>query len=70
MTATRSPCPFPFNGGPGTCPGRELVLFTASTVLGKLLRRHDFRLSAPALRPEALPAALNPFAVRFAVSAR
>ncbi|MBQ6644388.1 MAG: cytochrome P450 [Saccharopolyspora sp.] len=61
---------FPFSGGPGTCPGRELVLFTASTVLGKLLRRHDFRLSAPALRPEALPAALNPFAVRFAVSAR
>lgn len=45
------------------------MLFTASTMLGTLFRNHDFRLTAPTLRPDAPPAALNPFAVRFAVSA-
>lgn len=61
---------FPFSGGPGRCPGRELVLFVAGTVLARLLRDHDFRLRGGQVRPGELPGLLNPFTQRFAVTPR
>jgi cytochrome P450 len=62
----------PFSGGPGMCPGRNVVLLTASTMLATLLERHDLRLLAGAdLDPSRpLPGTLSPFALRFAVTRR
>ncbi len=58
---------FPFSGGPGRCPGRELVLFTTSMFLAALLERHELRLTAPSrLHPDRpLPRTLDPFTLRF-----
>ena len=60
----------PFSGGHGVCPGRELVLFVASTVLATLIEGHHATLLLPewfdADRP--LPRGLNPYALRFGIS--
>ncbi|MBW0106304.1 cytochrome P450 [Pseudonocardia sp. KRD291] len=59
----------PFSGGPGVCPGRELVLFTASTVLATLLEEHHHVLLPPerfAARGP-LPRGLDPYSLRFGV---
>ncbi|MBC3192291.1 cytochrome P450 [Pseudonocardia sp. C8] len=60
----------PFSGGIGACPGRELVLFVASTVLATLLDGHHAVLLPPesfdASRP--LPRGLNPYALRLGLS--
>jgi cytochrome P450 len=59
----------PFSGGPGTCPGRNLVLLMGSTMLAALLADRQVRLRPPsrldARRP--LPGTLNHFALRFAL---
>lgn len=59
----------PFAGGPAVCPGRHLVLLTASTMVATLLSHGRPRLASPApldaSRP--LPATLNHFGLRFAV---
>jgi cytochrome P450 len=66
----------PFSGGPGLCPGRNVVLLTASAVLAELLRDHDFvpmdisRAAAEPLDPENLPGTLSPFSSRFTVLGR
>ncbi|MFT7838547.1 cytochrome P450 [Saccharothrix sp. BKS2] len=52
----------PFSGGPGACPGRDLVLVAGSTML-EVLRPH---LEVPVLRAP-LPATLNHFGLSFAV---
>jgi cytochrome P450 len=61
----------PFSGGPAACPGRDLVLMLASTMLAALLNRQDIRLTSPqrlsARRP--LPATLDPYSLRFRFSA-
>ena len=59
----------PFSAGPAECPGRNLVLFATSTLLGNLLSRLDFRLSSmPQLSPdEPLPVTLNQYGVEFTV---
>lgn len=54
----------PFSGGPGMCPGRNVVLLTASTVLAELVRRHDYTPQRP-LDTEQLPGTLSPFSLRF-----
>lgn len=66
----------PFSGGPGFCPGRNVVLLTASAVLGELLQHHDFtpanstkNVSEP-LDLENLPGTLSPFSSRFAATRR
>ncbi|HVV14558.1 cytochrome P450 [Amycolatopsis sp.] len=64
--AADEPALVPFSAGPGACPGRDVVLFTASTVLANLLRQHRFSLLGKELRPGALPATLNHFTLRFA----
>lgn len=60
----------PFSGGPGLCPGRNLVLLTASAVLAELLRHHDFRPIGTALDLEQVPGTLSPFSSRFTVQRR
>jgi cytochrome P450 len=60
----------PFSAGPAECPGRDLVLFTTSSVLAHLLDTFDIRLaSQPKLSPsEPLPMTLNQFTLDFAVT--
>ncbi|MGY6501433.1 MAG: cytochrome P450 [Acidimicrobiales bacterium] len=56
----------PFSGGPGMCPGRNLVLLMASTMLASLHARLSLSLGAPdAMEPGRLPATLDPFSLRF-----
>lgn len=57
----------PFSAGPGACPGRNLVLLIASSVLAMLLANHQVRLTKPVglNRRDKLPYTLNPFALRF-----
>ena len=59
----------PFSAGPAECPGRNLVLFTTSTLLANLLSQLDFRLSStPQLSPEEpLPVTLNQYGLAFTV---
>jgi cytochrome P450 len=57
----------PFSGGPARCPGRDLVLLTASAVLAALLERHEVGL-AGGRRPEPdrpLPHSLDHTRLRF-----
>jgi cytochrome P450 len=59
----------PFSAGPAVCPGRNLVLLTASTMLGRLLQAHDLRLEEPEiLDPDGLlPGTLSPFEPVFGI---
>lgn len=59
----------PFSAGPAECPGRNLALFTTSTLLANLLSALDFRLSStPQLSPdEPLPVTLKKHELEFAV---
>ncbi len=64
-----SPLFLHFGGGAQVCPGRDLALLLAKTVLAMLLRSHRFRLVGPALDPERpLPHAYDHFSVRFDVA--
>jgi hypothetical protein len=60
----------PFSAGPAVCPGRNLVLLTATSMLASLLARHELRLEDPdRLGPDApLPGSLSPFDLTFAAS--
>jgi cytochrome P450 len=62
----------PFSAGPAVCAGRNLVLFLTSTFLAALLEDHDVRVtSRPPIRPgRPLPGTLDPFGLRFALTAR
>ncbi|MGI5131583.1 cytochrome P450 [Pseudonocardia sp. CA-107938] len=56
----------PFSAGPAACPGRELVLLVASTVLATLLDAGD--VTAAAGVPDGgpgLPRGLDPYALQF-----
>jgi cytochrome P450 len=59
----------PFSGGPGMCPGRNVVLLTCSMVLAELIRARDFS-SEKRLDPHRLPGTLSPFSSRFTVTPR
>jgi cytochrome P450 len=69
-SAQRYPQLVPFSAGPAECPGRNLVLFTTSSVLAHLLHALDFRLSSePRLAPDRpLPMTLNQLTLDFAVA--
>jgi cytochrome P450 len=56
----------PFSGGPGECPGRELVLLVTTTVLAALLRGNRFEAARPLRAP--LPGTLEQTAVTLRVS--
>ncbi|GAA3600511.1 cytochrome P450 [Nonomuraea rosea] len=57
----------PFSAGFARCAGEELVLFTAATLLGALLRERSVRASVTLADP--LPATLDHFRLSFAVKA-
>jgi cytochrome P450 len=59
----------PFSEGPGECPGRNVVLFTASSVLARLTADGPPRqVRGGKLDPaEPLPATLSPFRLAFGV---
>lgn len=63
----------PFSGGPGVCPGRNLVLLLSSAMLAELLGGRQARLTSPTpLNPDRpLPVAeLNHYALRFELHGR
>jgi hypothetical protein len=45
----------PFGAGPARCPGEDLVLFVAISILAELLRDRSWRLESPQWNIEALP---------------
>jgi cytochrome P450 len=56
----------PFSGGPGMCPGRNLVLLTTGTMLAALVDALDLSLEqADDLDPRDLPGTLSPYHLRF-----
>ncbi|GAA3562996.1 cytochrome P450 [Amycolatopsis ultiminotia] len=64
--AAAEPALVPFSAGPAICPGRDLVLFTVSTLLSELLREREYRDPAATLSPaDPLPATLDPFHLKF-----
>ncbi|WP_103381373.1 cytochrome P450 [Pseudonocardia dioxanivorans] len=71
-TYDADPAIVPFSAGPAHCPGRELVLLTASTMLATLVGDLDLTVRPAGLlvpgRP--LPGGLDPFTLRFAVRGR
>jgi cytochrome P450 len=70
--AQKQPQLVPFSAGPAECPGRNVVLFTTSTMLAHLLHALTFRqTSSPELSPEKpLPVTLNQLTLDFAVQRR
>jgi cytochrome P450 len=67
--AQAEPALVPFSGGPGVCPGRNLVLYTTGMMLANLWRAHTYELQAPstldAERP--IPFTQNNFGLVFDV---
>ena len=65
-------CLVPFSAGPGECPGKNIVLFTASTTLAFILSRFDVSLQRPRrFGPDMrLPGTLSPFRLRFGLTRR
>jgi len=54
----------PFGAGPARCPGEDLVLFVATSILAELLRDRDWRLDCPQWNVEALPRTSDHTAIR------
>jgi cytochrome P450 len=65
--AAADPALVPFSGGPGVCPGRNLVLLTTSLVLDALLEHHRFHLRSHRFG-EKLPGTLDHFRLEFDVN--
>ncbi|MGZ3146000.1 cytochrome P450 [Lentzea chajnantorensis] len=61
----RDPAIVPFSGGPGECPGRDLVLVTAGAVLDALSEH----LAFSGVLGEPLPRTLNHFTLRMPATA-
>jgi len=62
----------PFSGGPGICPGRNLVLLVTSAMVAALVESGEVRLdSSPGMDPgRRLPGTLNHYGLRFTISPR
>jgi cytochrome P450 len=57
--AEREPGIVPFSAGAARCPGEDLVLFTATTLVAALLEQHSATNVGTALKPRRLPHTLN-----------
>lgn len=70
--AQSHPALVPFSGGPGQCPGRNLVLYTTSTVLAAMRAQRDHELVGDhGLHDhDRLPATLDNFHLEFRATAR
>jgi hypothetical protein len=70
--AQSHPALVPFSDGPGQCPGRNLVLYTTSTMLAAMRTHCEYGLVGDhGLRDrEHLPATLDNFHLEFRVTAR
>lgn len=70
--AQSHPALVPFSDGPAQCPGRNLVLYTTSTMLAAMRTHRDHELTGDhGLRDrERLPATLDNFHVKFRVTPR
>lgn len=56
----------PFSAGPAMCPGRNVVLLIASTVLGNVVAERDYTAhGVPLDAQRPVPGSLSPFALRF-----
>jgi cytochrome P450 len=56
----------PFSAGPGMCPGRNVVLLTASTMLATLIGERDWHMTGAPIDPERpLPGTVSPFRLRY-----
>lgn len=56
----------PFSAGPAICPGRNVLLLTASVMLGALSERHRFSVTGRPPEPtRPMPGTLSPFGLRF-----
>jgi cytochrome P450 len=61
----------PFSGGPGMCPGRNVVLLTSSVMLATLSAERDLVAEGAPVDPaEPLPGLVSPFALRFRAADR
>jgi len=70
--AEQYPALVPFSAGPTMCPGRSIVLFTASTFLACLLRSGEFAVISETKPDPArpLPATFDNFGLRFDLQRR
>jgi len=59
----------PFSRGPAACPGRNLVLFTTGSLLGRLLERYEIEPLVP-LESDPLPVTYNHATLRYRITAR
>ncbi len=56
----------PFSGGPGMCPGRNVVLLTSSVMLATLSAERDLVVEGAPVEPDRpLPGTVSPFELRF-----
>ncbi|MGY1706452.1 cytochrome P450 [Geodermatophilus sp. SYSU D00697] len=56
----------PFSAGPGTCPGRDVVLLAGSVLLAVLVQRCGWRLVRGQVAGDRpMPGTLDPFGLRF-----
>ncbi|MGW5055291.1 cytochrome P450 [Actinokineospora sp. NPDC004072] len=62
--AALNPALLPFSAGPAGCPGRNLALFLASTLVHALISRAELTPRKP-LSAGPMPANLNPFKLAF-----
>ena len=58
----------PFSAGPARCPGEDLVLLVATSILAELLRDRDWRLDSPQWNVGALPRTSDHTAIRLSLT--
>lgn len=60
----------PFSGGPGLCPGRQLVLLLTSHLVARVIQDHDVTVASHHLQPRAMPALLDTYSLQMDLTRR
>jgi cytochrome P450 len=70
--AQANPALVPFSGGPGVCPGRNLVLYTTGMMLANLWQSHAYELRSPSTLDSSrpIPATQDNFGLGFVLTGR